>query len=153
VQCSKFDPIALRLSLVFSHTNCSVYSSETKRTYNHFDVPHEEQDIITAEERQSPPKARSIQDVMKNVCVYVEVRTGEDNRTVGIQKIIAALGARVHERIQKSASVVLGFFNGICFIFSLSLQDYNPRHFQGWPMVQLFKGQTIEHSNCLHPMD
>jgi microcephalin len=64
-------------------------------------VPHEEQDIITADERKSPPKCRSIQEVMKHVCVYVEVRTGEDNRTAGIQKVVAALGARVHERIQK----------------------------------------------------
>jgi microcephalin len=79
-----------------------IFRSETKlNNYTKFDVPHEEQDIITEEERKSPVKHKSIQDVMKNVFVYVQVRTGEDNRTQGIQKVISMLGAHVHDKIYK----------------------------------------------------
>lgn len=58
-------------------------------------MPHEEQDIITDEERSRP---ESIQEVMKNVVVYVEVRTAEDNRSAGVKNVISQLGAKVNDR-------------------------------------------------------
>lgn len=68
--------------------------------YGNFDIPHEEQDIITAEERQLVADApKTIQDVMKNVIVYVEVRSGSDNRSDGIKKVIAELGAQVNDKL------------------------------------------------------
>lgn len=36
---------------------------------------------------------------MKDVIVYVEVRSGADNRTSGIKGVIANLGAKVNERL------------------------------------------------------
>ena len=71
-------------------------SSASKNAYYNFDVPHEEQDLITEEERQSVTK--TIQDVMKDVVVYVEVRTAEDNRTAGVKKVISDLGAKVNDK-------------------------------------------------------
>lgn len=62
-------------------------------------MPHEEQDIITDEERHAPFKERTIQDVMKDVVVYVEVRTGEDNRSAGIKTVISQFGAKVNDRL------------------------------------------------------
>lgn len=63
-------------------------------------MPEEEQDIITDEERRmAAQRPRTIQDVMKDVVVYVEVRTGWDNRSVGIKNVISKLGAQVNDRL------------------------------------------------------
>lgn len=43
----------------------------------------------------------TIQEVMKNVVIYVEVRSGEDNRSEGIRKVIETLGARISLSIVK----------------------------------------------------
>lgn len=48
-----------------------------------------------------PAAAISIQDVMKDVVVYVEVRSGEDNRSEGVRKVIEALGVRINLSILK----------------------------------------------------
>lgn len=65
--------------------------------YYNFDVPHEEQEIVTEEERNMKPK--TIQEVMKDVIAYVEVRTACDNRTSGIQQILTTIGATVNDRL------------------------------------------------------
>lgn len=44
---------------------------------------------------------KTIQDVMKDVSVYVEVRSDSNNRTNGIKGVIAKLGAKVNERLTK----------------------------------------------------
>lgn len=59
----------------------------------------DEADIITTEERQSKPK--SIQDVMKDVVIYVEIRDAEDNRSAGVKQVISDLGAIVNDRLLK----------------------------------------------------
>lgn len=53
------------------------------------------------ENEKSKSHATSIQDVMKNVVVYVEVRSGEDNRSEGVRKVIETLGARINLSILK----------------------------------------------------
>lgn len=66
----------------------------------YFDVPSEEQDIMTAEERQILSEGpKTIQQVMKDVVVYVEVRYENDNRTEGIKKVISQLGAKVNNTL------------------------------------------------------
>lgn len=76
------------------------FRSPANGPYNQFDVPHEEQDIITEEERQElVPK--TIQDVMKDVIVYVEVRFGDENRTASIKEAVAELGATVNDNFNK----------------------------------------------------
>lgn len=63
-------------------------------------MPHDEQDIITEEERQEyvPP---TIQDVMKDVIVYVEARFGDENRTGSIKETMAEIGATVNDNFNK----------------------------------------------------
>lgn len=51
--------------------------------------------------RLRPSSAISIQDVMKDVVIYVEVRSGEDNRSEGVRKVIETLGARINLSILK----------------------------------------------------
>lgn len=63
-------------------------------------MPHEEQDIITEEERQELVPT-TIQDVMKDVIVYVEVRFGDENRTASIKEAVAELGANVNDNLNK----------------------------------------------------
>lgn len=64
----------------------------------YFDVPAEEQDIITDEERNALNNLpKNIQEVMKDVIVYVDVRSETDNRSDGIKKVIAQLGATVND--------------------------------------------------------
>lgn len=66
--------------------------------YN-FDVPYEKEDLVTEEERNVHPK--TIQEVMKDVVLYVEVRTAGDNRTDGVKKVVSQLGAKVNDRLLK----------------------------------------------------
>lgn len=63
-------------------------------------MPHEEQDIITEEERQEYIP-QTIQDVMKEVTVYVEVRFGDENRTASIKEAMAEIGATVNDNFNK----------------------------------------------------
>lgn len=66
----------------------------------YFDVPHEQQELVTEDERQLAGKEpQTIQDVMRNVVVYVEMRAGADNRSEGIKTVIAQLGATVNDRL------------------------------------------------------
>lgn len=44
-----------------------------------------------------PPQ--SIQEVLKDVIVYVEYRSDTENRTIGIKDYIASLGAKVNDRL------------------------------------------------------
>ena len=64
-------------------------------------MPLAEQTLITAEDRRTPSPPRTIQDIMSNIVVYVEVRTGEDNRSAGVKQVIAALGAKVNNKLLK----------------------------------------------------
>lgn len=106
--------------------------SPTKSSYANFDIPHEEQDIITEEERKSPMQVKSIQELMKDVVVYVEVRTGEDNRSSGVKKVISALGAKVNDKLLRDTTHVV-FKDGL-------LSTYN-------------KAKKMEYSNCLDSLD
>lgn len=51
---------------------------------------------------------------MRKVIVYVEVRSGEDNRSEGVRKVIEALGARVNLTLTKYV-LVDNIFLTICF--------------------------------------
>lgn len=64
----------------------------------YFDVPSEEQDIITDEERKAlNDLPKTIHEVMKDVVIYVDVRSETDNRSDGIKKVISQLGATVND--------------------------------------------------------
>ncbi|XP_053966804.1 uncharacterized protein LOC128868574 [Anastrepha ludens] len=78
----------------------------TKSTYTNFDVPYEEQNIISVAERQPPPPL-SIEELMRDIVVYVEVRTGEDNRSEGVKKVISQLGARVNDKLLRGTTHVI----------------------------------------------
>lgn len=70
--------------------HCEIlHRSPTKSAYTQFDIPEAEQSLHLPE----PP---SLQEIMRNIVVYVEVRSGEDNRSAGVRKVIEALGARVN---------------------------------------------------------
>lgn len=62
--------------------------SPTKSAYNQFDISETEKSFHL-------PEPLSLQEIMRNIVVYVEVRSGEDNRSAGVRKVIQALGARV----------------------------------------------------------
>lgn len=63
-------------------------------------MPHEQQELVTEDERRlATDKPQTIQDVMRDVVVYVEMRTGADNRSEGIKTVIAQLGATVNDRL------------------------------------------------------
>lgn len=74
-----------------------------KAAYEVFDLPFEEQDLITEEERnaKSPEKPKSLKELFKDVCIYIEVRTGEDNRTTGLKKVLSEMGIRVNEKLYR----------------------------------------------------
>lgn len=95
------------------------FRSPANGPYNQFDVPHEEQDIITEEERQDVVP-RTIQDVMKDVIVYVEARFGDDNRTASIKGAMAELGATVNDNFNKLVLFIFCKMFTLCNRFVLS---------------------------------
>ncbi|XP_012154800.1 uncharacterized protein LOC101449922 isoform X2 [Ceratitis capitata] len=81
-------------------------SNPKNSPYTGFDVPHEEQNIISEEELHPPPPP-SIEELMRDIVVYVEVRTGEDNRSDGVKKVISQLGARVNDKLLRDTTHVI----------------------------------------------
>lgn len=70
--------------------------------YSHFDVVGDSDNDNhndTADIECSIEKPQTIQEVMKNVIVYVEYRSDTENRTIGIKDYIASLGAKVNDRL------------------------------------------------------
>lgn len=85
-----FSHISIDLKFNSSPANCNYYRN--------FDVTNEEQNSID-EVECSIEQPRSISEVMKDVVVYVEYRSGTENRTTGIKAAIANLGAKVNDRL------------------------------------------------------
>ncbi|XP_037814580.1 microcephalin isoform X2 [Lucilia sericata] len=88
--------------------------SPTKSAYNHFDIPEAEQSLHIPE----PP---SLEEIMRNIVVYVEVRSGEDNRSAGVRKVIEALGARVNLSLNRDTTHVI-FKDGLMSTFKKAKQ-------------------------------
>ncbi|XP_053683051.1 mediator of DNA damage checkpoint protein 1 [Sabethes cyaneus] len=115
--------------------------SPTKRNaYGQFDVPHEEQDIITADERKQP-QSKTIQDIMSGVCIYVEVRSGTDNRSDGIRDHVASLGAKVNDRLLKDTTHVI-FKDGL-------LSTYQKAKKMNIPVVSILWIEACKRHMCL----
>ncbi|XP_073848643.1 microcephalin isoform X2 [Musca autumnalis] len=91
-------------------------TSPTKSPYTHFDVPEAEQSL-----NFSVQETPDIKDVMRNVVVYVEVRSGEDNRSDGVRKVIEALGARVNLKLLRDTTHVV-FKDGLMSTFKKAQQ-------------------------------
>lgn len=87
-----------------------------KAAYEQFDVQHEEQDIITEEERNATIKPKSISEIFRNCKVYVEVRTGDDNRSAGIKNRLLRDGITVNEKLYKDTTHVI-FKDGLLGTF------------------------------------
>uniref|UniRef100_A0A182PQI8 BRCT domain-containing protein n=1 Tax=Anopheles epiroticus TaxID=199890 RepID=A0A182PQI8_9DIPT len=116
-------------------------NSVTKRNaYGNFDVSYAEQDIITEEERLALEK-RTIEDVMREVRVYVEVRSGTDNRSDGIKEHIASLGAKVNERLLKDTTHVI-FKDGL-------LSTYQKAKKMNIPIVSILWIEACKRHTCL----
>lgn len=74
-----------------------------------FDVAHEKEEIVTEAERQLVQniKPKTIQDVFKKTRVYVEVRSGDDDLTQGIQSVLKQLGATISNTLGKTTTHVV----------------------------------------------
>lgn len=95
---------------------------------------------------------RTIQEVLKDVVVYVEVRYGADNRTAGVKNVISRMGAKVNDRLLKyvfppNVKVPFTFFTNFTIIFFFPLyfvvgiiglvQKYDARDIQRWSPLNL----------------
>lgn len=81
--------------------NCyfSFYRNPTgEHAYSSFDVPHEQQEIITDADRIAC-KPKTFVEVMKDVVVFVDVRSGDDDRATGIKNHIMSLGVNVNDKL------------------------------------------------------
>ncbi|EDW47465.1 GM20401 [Drosophila sechellia] len=94
--------------------------SPTKSAYNTFDVPLAEQSIITMEER-NPQEPPSLPELLKDIVVYVEVRTGNDNRSEGVKSIIAKMGAQVKDRLTRTTTHVV-FKDGLLSTYKRAIE-------------------------------
>ncbi|XP_052894362.1 uncharacterized protein LOC128301773 [Anopheles moucheti] len=115
-------------------------STSKRNAYGNFDISYAEQDIITAEERLAQEK-RTIQDIMRDVCVYVEVRSGTDNRSEGIKEHIASLGAKVNERLLRDTTHVI-FKDGL-------LSTYQKAKKMDIPIVSILWIEACKRHTCL----
>ncbi|XP_075169855.1 microcephalin isoform X2 [Haematobia irritans] len=91
-------------------------SSPAKSPYNNFDIPESEQSF-----NFSVQEAPDIKEVMRDIIVYVEVRSGEDNRSDGVRKVIEALGARVNLKLLRDTTHVV-FKDGLMSTFKKARQ-------------------------------
>lgn len=66
----------------------------------------------------------TIEEVMKNVVVYVEIRSDEEDRSDGVKKIISDLGAKVNNKLLKYE----------CQMFCLSIINYTVVHYQSFEL-------------------
>lgn len=73
------------------------------KIYGAFDVPHERQDLLTEEERK-PVKPKTIPEIFAECKVYVEVRTGDDNRSAGIKNRLVRDGIPVNDKMYKGTT-------------------------------------------------
>lgn len=73
------------------------------KIYGAFDVPHERQDLVTEEERK-PVKPKTIPEIFAGCKVYVEVRTGDDNRSAGIKNRLVRDGIPVNDKLYKDTT-------------------------------------------------
>lgn len=97
-------------------------------------MAHEEEDIITLEERQASIHPKKINEVMKNVVVYVEYRAGADNRTDGIKNVISEMGITVNDKllryiflnIHKLRSIFFNYFIFLVFVFHIFNCFFSP---------------------------
>ena len=80
--------------------------SYRNQVYGAFDVPHERQDLITEEERR-PIVPKTVPEVFANCKVYVEVRTGDDNRSAGIKNRLLREGISVIDKLNKGTTHVI----------------------------------------------
>ncbi|XP_070497633.1 uncharacterized protein MCPH1 [Chironomus tepperi] len=99
-----------------------------KANYQIFDVPHEEQDIITAEERQ-PYVPKTMKETFANCRIYVEVRTGDDNRSAGIKSVLLGEGINVNDKLYKNTTHVI-FKDGL-------LSTYKQAQKMGIPVTNI----------------
>uniref|UniRef100_U5ELM8 Putative cyclin-like f-box n=1 Tax=Corethrella appendiculata TaxID=1370023 RepID=U5ELM8_9DIPT len=84
----------------------ALQSPSKRDNYCNFDVSHTEQDIITNEERNPPPQ-KTLKEVMKDICVYIEYRSESDNRTEGIKRIVGEMGAKVNDKLYRNTTHVI----------------------------------------------
>ncbi|KAH8280334.1 hypothetical protein KR018_002878 [Drosophila ironensis] len=80
--------------------------SPSRNAYNCFDVPQAEQSIITAQEREAVERP-SLAELLKEVRVFVEVRSGHDNRSEGVKAIISKMGAQINDRLLRNTTHVV----------------------------------------------
>ncbi|XP_055378202.1 microcephalin [Condylostylus longicornis] len=62
-----------------------------------------------------------VSELMRNIIVYVEVRTEEDNRSEGIKKVISSLGAKVNNRLTRKTTHVV-FKDGLLSTYKKAKQ-------------------------------
>ncbi|XP_020800941.1 uncharacterized protein LOC110178232 [Drosophila serrata] len=94
--------------------------SPTKSAYNNFDVSHTEHSIITTEER-NPKEPPTLPELLKDVVIYVEVRTGNDNRSDGVRTVIAKMGAQVNDRLRRNTTHVV-FKDGLLSTYKKAME-------------------------------
>lgn len=44
-------------------------------------------------------KSKSFAEIMKDVIVYIEVKSGRDNRTEAIKSVVSGFGVKVNDRL------------------------------------------------------
>ncbi|KAH8416224.1 hypothetical protein KR222_011641, partial [Zaprionus bogoriensis] len=62
---------------------------------------------IRPEEARPPTSTTTLSEILQDVIVYVEVRTGNDNRSAGVKSIIAKMGIKVNDRLLRNTTHVV----------------------------------------------
>ncbi|KAH8402351.1 hypothetical protein KR009_011524 [Drosophila setifemur] len=145
---TSYDPQWARLQLDLNSPNAALrlrairaLNASQATPYNTFDVPHAEQSIITMEER-NPKEPPSLLEMLKDVIVYVEVRTGNDNRSEGVKTIIAKMGAQINDRLTRNTTHVV-FKDGL-------LSTYKKASEWNIPIVSILwiEACKVQHKIC-----
>lgn len=59
-------------------------------------------DLVTEEERNAKtPEKPKLEDLFKDIRIYIEVRSGVEDRTKGLQKVLSDMGISINQRLYK----------------------------------------------------
>lgn len=113
--------------------------------FTSYDVLHTTQEIVTDEERQQAAKTpqKTFQEVMDGVRVYVEVRSGREDRTEAIKAVIAGKGVKVNDRLLRNTTHII-FKEG-------RLSTYKTAQKWNIPIVSILWFEACK--NCLTVME
>ncbi|XP_063701264.1 microcephalin-like [Culicoides brevitarsis] len=77
-----------------------------KEKNNEPDLYRDELDLVTADERAAAEREITLEELFQGICLFVDVRTAEDNRSAGIQQFLKSRGIKVTTDLSEATHII-----------------------------------------------